>query len=157
MKYLNLILAGLLVAMGAIAAQDTALDGMKEVRDPVQLKTWLEANAADAQTRIAALEGSEAGGALAPGAILVGNASTVSVGVAVSGDLTLATNGVATIANGAVTAAKTATAVQTNLLLAASALQPNAVNVTNVISTADGKTNTIIVLKGLITSWTVVP
>jgi predicted RecA/RadA family phage recombinase len=39
--------------------------------------------------------------------------------------------------------------------LGATALQPNAVNATNVIVSGDAKTNTIIVLKGLITSWVI--
>jgi len=44
---------------------------------------------------------------------------------------------------------------KTGAALGATALQPNAVNATNVIVSGDAKTNTIIVLKGLITSWVI--
>ena len=43
--------------MSAYAAQDTAIDNV-EVRDPIRLEAYLEANATDAQTRLATLEGS---------------------------------------------------------------------------------------------------
>ena len=39
--------------------------------------------------------------------------------------------------------------------LGATALQPNAASYTNVIISADDKTNTIIVIKGQVTSWVV--
>jgi hypothetical protein len=57
MKKLVMIAAALAACL-AYAAQDVVLDGQREVRDPVQLEVWLEANAADAQTRLAALEAS---------------------------------------------------------------------------------------------------
>lgn len=41
--------------------------------------------------------------------------------------------------------------------LGATALQPNAVNATNVIVSGDAKTNTITILNGLVTSWVVEP
>jgi hypothetical protein len=98
-KTLGLILAAVaaVVAVAVYAAQDTTLDGMAEVRDPVRLKVWLEGNASDAQTRIAAVEAAGVGGTLAPAYILVGNASTVATAVAVSGDVTIATNGAVAI------------------------------------------------------------
>jgi hypothetical protein len=56
MKYLNMILAAVLVSIVAVqAAQDTALT-QREVRDPRKLEVWLEGNASDAETRIAAVE-----------------------------------------------------------------------------------------------------
>jgi hypothetical protein len=104
---LGLILAAVaaVVAVAVYAAQDTALDGMAEVRDPVRLKVWLEANASDAETRIAAVEATGAGGTLAPAYLLVGNASTVATAVAVSGDVTITTNGAVAIGANKVTEA----------------------------------------------------
>lgn len=85
----------------AIAAQDSTLS-QREVRDPVQLEVILEANAADAESRIASLEGGSTVGAVEPGYIIVGNASTVGVDVVVSGDITMATNGAVAIATGVI-------------------------------------------------------
>jgi len=68
MKYGYLILASLLVGGVAYAAQDTTLTE-RELRDPKQLEPWLEANASDAETRIAAIE--DGSGSLA-GATLTG-------------------------------------------------------------------------------------
>jgi hypothetical protein len=98
-KTLGLIRAAVaaVVAVAVYAAQDTTLDGMAEVRDPVRLKVWLEGNASDAQTRIAAVEAAGVGGTLAPAYIMVGNASTVATAVAVSGDVTITTNGAVAI------------------------------------------------------------
>ena len=167
MKYVNLILAVILLAVvGIDAAQVTTLDGMAEVRNPVRLKSWLETNAADAQSRIAALEGGSTVGEVLPGYIIVGSATSNGVDVAVSGDITMATNGAVAIAagvivdadvatNAALTSAKMATAVQTSLGKADTALQPNAVNRTNSFVDIAGLTNTIIVLQGRVTSWTV--
>jgi len=59
-KLIMLGAAGLLVA-GAVAiwaAQDTTIE-RNEVRDPVRLQAWLQDNASDAQTRIAALESAD--------------------------------------------------------------------------------------------------
>ena len=50
------MLAASLVAVWA--AQDTTLE-RAEVRDPVRLQTWLQDNASDAQTRVAALEAAD--------------------------------------------------------------------------------------------------
>jgi hypothetical protein len=53
---LNLIgLLALLVCGAAMAAQDTDIDP-RQVRDPKMLETWLDANAADAQSRLATIE-----------------------------------------------------------------------------------------------------
>ena len=105
MKYLKYVMAVSLVAAFAWAAQDTTLDGMREVRDPVKLKAWLEANAGDAETRLAAIEATEAGGELAPAYILVGDATTQAVAVAVSGDVTISTAGAVAIGANKVTEA----------------------------------------------------
>lgn len=53
MRMINMILAALLVCGVAKAAQDTTID-VREVRNPNSLKTWLEANATDAEARLAA-------------------------------------------------------------------------------------------------------
>lgn len=55
-------------AMGAMAAQDTAFS-IRQVRDPVQLKAKLEANAQDAETRLVAA------GSVATSAIILTNSS----------------------------------------------------------------------------------
>jgi hypothetical protein len=102
MKYLNLILAAVLVGIVAVdAAQDTTFS-QREVRDPRKLEAILEANAADAESRIASLEGGSTVGSVEPGYIIVGNASTQGVDVAVSGDITLSTAGVVAIASGVI-------------------------------------------------------
>jgi hypothetical protein len=101
MKKACLTLALLLVAIGAYAAQKTDYT-IRQVRDPVQLRTYLNANAADAQSRIAAVEAAGVGGTLEPALIIVGNASSNAAAVAVSGDVTIATNGAVTIAANAV-------------------------------------------------------
>jgi hypothetical protein len=167
MKYVNLILAVILLAVvGIDAAQDTALDGLAEVRNPVRLKDWLEANAADAETRIAAVESAGVGGTLAPAQIIVGSAASNATAVAVSGDITIATNGAVAIASGVIVNADVATnagivstklssAAQSSLALADSALQANLVTVTNVIIGVGDVTNTIVVTGGQITSWTI--
>ena len=54
----NALFAGLvlaLVAGFAIASQDTDITN-RQVRDPLQLESYLEANATDAETRLAAVE-----------------------------------------------------------------------------------------------------
>lgn len=57
MKYMNMILATVLVGIVAVnAAQDTTLS-QAEVRDPRVLERILEANATDVETRVAAVEG----------------------------------------------------------------------------------------------------
>jgi hypothetical protein len=166
MKYLNMILAVVLLAAVGYAAQDTALDGLAEVRDPVRLKSWLEANAGDAETRIAAVEAAGVGGALASGKIIVGNSGGTGEAQTVSGDFTLSNTGVGAIASGVIVdadiktnaliaATKLSAAAQASLALADSALQPNAVSRTNSFVDTAGLTNTIIVLQGRVTSWTV--
>ena len=54
-KFAYLIIALALIACFVGAAQDTTIDPV-QVRDPLQLEVWLEANASDAQTRLAANE-----------------------------------------------------------------------------------------------------
>lgn len=182
-----IVFAGAFLATLALgwAAQNSAAT-IRQVRDPVQLKALLDSNAADAQSRIAAIEAIDgAGGALAPGYIVIGNAATVSTAVAVSGAMTIATNGettlagnipVARITNAAATVgasiggnipvAAITNALTTggasiggNITVAAltNALAANlgTVDYTNVIVSADAKTNTIIVINGLVTSWVV--
>ena len=53
MKKINVILAALLVCGVAYAAQDTDIS-LVEVRNPHALRTWLNANATDAEARLAA-------------------------------------------------------------------------------------------------------
>jgi hypothetical protein len=59
-KYLVTLAAGLLtgLALSVWAAQDTDITNV-EVRDPIRLEAYLEANASDAQTRVAALEAAD--------------------------------------------------------------------------------------------------
>ena len=83
MKKLISVIAVLSATCALYAAQDTTLE-QREVRDPRQLETYLEANATDAQTRLAIIE-----------AGMVTNADLlVTVGA-------LTTTGVVTIAEGA--------------------------------------------------------
>lgn len=60
MRKITLILLAALVVGGvAWATQDSTLTE-RELRDPKQLEPWLEANAADAETRMAGIEGGSA-------------------------------------------------------------------------------------------------
>jgi len=79
----------------AWAAQDSALS-IRQVRDPVQLRDKLNANALDTETRVAAVEATSAGGTLRTAYILVGNATSNATAVAVSGAATIAANGAVT-------------------------------------------------------------
>jgi len=54
-KYLVSLFAIAGAAGVVIAAQDTSLT-QREVRDPLQLESWLETNASDAETRVAGIE-----------------------------------------------------------------------------------------------------
>ena len=92
---LFLVIAGF--AGFLFATQDSTLSNV-EVRDPRRLEPWLEANALDAETRLAA---AEAGTSipLANTKILVGNAGGTGTAVVVSGDATLANTGALTINN----------------------------------------------------------
>ena len=154
MKYINTILLVTLLTVVGYAAQDTAIT-QRELRDPLKLETWLESNASDAQTRIASLEGGSTVGSVEPGYIIVGNASTQGVDVAVSGDITIATNGVVAIAAGVIVNAD----VATNAAIASSKLASDVVatdsanlltegyfdvaNTTQLVFIASGVTNVI--------------
>lgn len=72
-----------LVAMTGFAAQDSEVS-IKEVRDPRQLKTWLEANASDAQTRLAAAESGAGVSALSAAKLTAGTAATAINGAAIT-------------------------------------------------------------------------
>ncbi len=61
MKYLNMILATVLMSIVAAQAAQKVTFSDREVRDPKQLAPALAANAADAETRIAAVEAAVAG------------------------------------------------------------------------------------------------
>ena len=74
MKRIYIILmAGLLCGI-VYAAQDTSITE-REVRDPKRLEVWLEANASDAQTRIAKVEGA----VIASTALSVTNGQSVAL------------------------------------------------------------------------------
>ena len=89
----KVILISLMVAAGFVfAAQDTTLD-QREVRDPKKLETWLEANASDAETRLAAIEGGSATISLDANKINVGNSSSNEVAMGVTGDVALTQDG----------------------------------------------------------------
>lgn len=153
-----IVFAGAFLATLALgwAAQNSAAT-IRQVRDPVQLKALLDSNAADAQSRIAAIEAIDgAGGALAPGYIVVGNAATVSTAVAVSGAMTIATNGETTLAGNipveritnalataVIPAAGISNAVVSTYLPASSVGRFNVVGTTQLVFIASGVTNVI--------------
>ena len=118
MKYLNLILATVLASIVAVQAAQKVAFTQREVRDPRQLEAALEANAADAETRIAAVEAAGVGGALASGKIIVGNSGGTGEAQTVTGDITLSNAGVAAIASGVIVDAD----VKTNALIAVTKL-----------------------------------
>jgi len=93
-KYLVSLFAIAGAAGVVIAAQDTSLT-QREVRDPLQLESWLEANASDAQTRIAAVEGGSATITQVSDTLLVGNDSSNQVAMPVAGasDVSLSQDG----------------------------------------------------------------
>ena len=82
------VVAALLGVLACVyAAQDTAIERV-EVRDPVRLEAYLEANAADAETRIAAVEAGIQTSTTAVGAMDVATNLTVGGTAAVTGILT---------------------------------------------------------------------
>lgn len=113
MKKYGVSILALLVCGACFAAQDTALT-QREVRDPRQLETWLEGNATDAQTRLAACEAGAI--TLASGKIIVGNSGGTGEAVTVTGDIAIDNTGEATIQPGAVEASMIAADVITNVL-----------------------------------------
>lgn len=149
MKKFFILLAVAITAI-AYAAQDSSLS-IRQVRDPVQLKAKLNANFADAESRIAELEvtiGTNVNGA-------VSVASLTASGAVTGGSLS--TTGNVTIATSVSAVLKATSGVVGAATAGTDFLAPNAVNTTNALLGVDGTTNTIIVLKGLITSWTVTP
>jgi hypothetical protein len=100
MKYIIMAVA-LVCASVVFAAQDSALT-IRNVRDPVQLRDKLNANALDAQTRVAALEVALTTNqtVVVTGSITAGSLSTTgTVGIA-EGQLTDSTVVSADIKNG---------------------------------------------------------
>jgi hypothetical protein len=82
MKKMTKVLTGLLALLvcGAVyAAQDTSIDE-REVRNPKTLKVWLEANAADAEARLAA------GGSVADTLALINSAEAGTAKVTLQAD-----------------------------------------------------------------------
>jgi len=148
----------LVVAVAALhAAQDTSLTE-REVRDPKQLETWLESNASDAQTRVAAIEAGTATVTLDTDKIWVGNDSSNQTAMAVQGDVTITqdgTNVTAAIASEVVVNAD----IATNAAIASSKLASDVVatdttnlltegyfdvaNTTQLVFIASGVTNVI--------------
>ena len=128
-KKMVVIVIAALIASIAYGAQDTALT-QKEVRDPRQLETWLENNASDAETRLAAVEGGgvpgAVGGALASGKIVVGNSVGTGEARTVSGDLRISNTGVASLPAAAVELTNCSSAVQSSLGKADTAIQSGA-------------------------------
>lgn len=84
---------------GAYAAQDTDITP-REVRDPKTLETWLDANAADAQSRLAAVEAGGVG-ATVTSATLVSNANLKVYG----SNLVLVTGGTVTLPSASIASA----------------------------------------------------
>lgn len=135
-KFVTILAALLVCGVVVQAAQDTDITN-RELRDPLQLETWLQANATDAQTRLTAVEAGgvpgAVGGALASGKIVVGNSGGTGTAVTVSGSLRVSNTGSASIPNQAVALTNLASAVQTSLGNADTALQPtgNGASLTN--------------------------
>jgi len=116
MKTLGHIMGALLVcgALTARAAQDTDITP-REVRDPLQLETWLETNASDAQSRVASLETS-IGTNVAAAAVTVGSLSTTGAVTISAGKLA---DGVITNDDIAATAAIAVTKLGTGAIIPA--------------------------------------
>jgi hypothetical protein len=93
MRKLIILAAVLLCASAVYAAQDSALT-IRNVRDPVQLRDKLNANALDAQTRIAVLETSLTTNAdvVVTGTMSVGGVATFTSTPVLSDGLSVATN-----------------------------------------------------------------
>lgn len=164
-KFIILFMSTVALVGLVMAAQDVTIE-RRDVEDAVKLRALLIANATDAQTRISSVEAAGVGGALASGKIIVGNSGGTGEAQTVTGDISLSNAGVSAIASGVIVDAdiktnaliastKLSVAAQASLAKADSALQPNLVTVTNVIVSADAKTNTIIVVGGQLTSWVV--
>jgi len=147
MKYLNLILAAVLASIVAAQAAQKVAFTQREVRDPRQLEAALEANAADAQAQLAAVEAAGVGSALASGKIIVGNSGGTGTAVTVTGDIAISNTGAASIGSGvivnadiatnaAIAGSKLAQAVQDSLSLADSAVQPIDADYTNAVALA---------------------
>jgi hypothetical protein len=126
-----------MLSLAAYAAQDVAIERV-EVRDPVRLEAFLEANASDAETRIAVLEtsiGTNAAG------------QTVSLGALTStGTVTAAQ----LVGGGAGVTNVAGTSLTGNVPLA---------RITNAVSTTSGVklTNDVIVAGGGTNRWIMVP
>jgi len=103
---------------------------------------------------------SAATGTVADVAALNATITNIPAASVTSGNIAVAriTNAAATVGasiGGNIPAAAMTNGMATTIGLAASAIKPNAVAVTNVIVSGDAKTNTIVVIGGQITSWTV--
>jgi len=143
-KLLIVVLIG--VAVAGMALAQSADWSIREVRDPVQLREKLNGDMGDIETRIAAVEATGVGGALASGKVIVGNAGGTGTAVTVTGDISLSNAGLADIktnsvtsldiadgaivnadinASAAIVGTKLSSAVQTSLGKADSALQSN--------------------------------
>ncbi|MDD5502150.1 MAG: hypothetical protein PHH26_01660 [Candidatus Thermoplasmatota archaeon] len=92
MKKTNVSLTVLLVCGAVFAAQDSTLTE-RELRDPKKLEPWLEANAADAESRLAAIEGGTATVTLPTDCLIVGNDDSNETAMIVVGDVTLSQDG----------------------------------------------------------------
>jgi len=157
MKYLNMILATVLVSIVAVSAAQKVTFSDREVRDPKQLAPALAANAADAETRIAAVEAAGVGGALASAKIIVGNSGGTGEAQTVTGDITLSNAGVVAIAadvivnadiksDAGIVSTKLSSAVQTSLGKADAAAPAVAVaGAPAVAGSVDTLTNTVTV------------
>jgi len=106
-KYGYTLLA--LLACGAVYATQDATLTQRQVRDPRQLETYLEANATDAETRIAAVEGAS-NITLASNKVFIGNGSGKAAPQTISGDIGVTTDAVVSITAGAVVNADVAAA-----------------------------------------------
>lgn len=126
MKKITIALIVLLVAAWAASAAEISL---RQIRDPVQFKDWLATNISDVS----------------------GVATNIAGASIVSGNIAVARVTNALASAGATIGGNIPVAALTNALAA----NLGTVDYTNVIVSADSKTNTIIVINGLVTSWVV--
>ena len=123
--------ANLAVSQPITGVLGISTGGVTHIVDGTLVNADLATNAAIVSTKLSAA--AQASLALADSALQPAGNLTGSMGAA--------TTAVATVVSGAA--------------LGATALQPNAASYTNVIVSADAKTNTIIVIRGQLSSWTV--
>ena len=161
MKKFNYLLAGLVVVLVAACLVQDMRAG--DISDPViAVKEFTPSGGSVFKDQVkSSLDSLETAVEAVIDALDTGSINTNLNGAvqATAGVLTAGTLPVASGGTGAATLTGIVKGTGTTAMIPAVAgtdyLAPNAVNATNVIVSGDSKTNTIIVLKGLITSWVV--